>query len=266
MSDALASFRELKCIGPATEAKLHEAGVYSWAALAEVVNALGNVRGSNGDTLHELSDRIAARASEVGGTPAPHPPNGERSEAFVLRMALTTEGQPTRCTVVHVRTQTEKPWAGWSPGEVIGFIEEQSGVIEKPVAGTPEPAPVPAENTSKPTVPADKPAASRDHVVVLDAGKAVGGSRRDLEWVISTAQLADIGEFEYQATLAGRPYGHTPADWATLASQTGYGHPPDSLALGFEAVELPSGVQRLRLQLRLRLRSPKQQAPVLTLR
>ncbi len=265
MSDTLASFRELKGIDPATEAKLHEAGVYSWAALAEVVNALGNVRGSNGDTLRELSDRIAARASEVGGTPAPRPPNGERSEAFILRMALTTEGQPTRCTVVHVRTQTEKPWAGWSPGEVIGFIEEQSGVIEKPAAGAPEPAPVPVENTSKPPGPVDTPAASRDHVVVLDAGKAVGGSRRNLELVVSTARLADIGEFEYQATLAGRAFGRASAGWATLAAHTGHGHPPDDLPLRFEAVELPPGVQRLRLQLALRLSSPTKGVPALEL-
>lgn len=265
MSDTLASFRELKGVDRATEAKLHEAGVYSWAALAEVVSALGNVRGSNGDTLRELSDRIAARASEVGGTPAPHPPNGERSEAFVLRMALTIEGQPTRCTVTHVRTQTEKPWAGWSPSEVIGFIEEQSGVIEDQPGTAPEPAPVPVENTSKPPVPVDKPAESRDHVVVLDAGKVVGGSRRDLELVVSTARLADIGEFEYQATLAGRAYGRTPADWATLAGHTGYGHPPDSLPLRFEAVELPPGVQRLRLRLALRLPSPKKEVPALEL-
>lgn len=264
MSDSLASFRELKGIGPATEVKLHEAGVYSWAALAEVVNALGNIRAGTGDTLRELSDRIAARASEVGGDSGPHPPNGERSEAFVLRMALTTEGRPTRCTVTHVRTQTEKPWAGWSPGEVIGFIEEQSGVIEKPAEGTPEPAPVPVENISKP--PETPRTASRDHMVVLDAGKAVGGSRRDLDWVVSTARLADIGEFDYQATLAGRVYGDTPAKWATLAGHTGRGRPPEDLPLCFAAVELPPGVQRLRLQLALRLPVPQQGAPVLQLK
>lgn len=258
MSNTLASFRELKGIGPAIEAKLHEAGVYTWEALAEVVNALGNVRGSTGDTLRELSENIAARAAEVGGASVPRPPDGERSEAFILRMALTAQGHPTRCTVVHVRTQTEQPWAGWSPGEVIGFIEEQSGVA-------PEPALAPVENASKPHGPADKPAESRDHVVVLDVGKAVGGSRRNLEWVVSTARLADIGEFEYQATLAGRPYGQTPEVWATLASQTGYGHPPGSLPLRFEAVELPPGVQRLRLQLALRLPTPRQEAPVLEL-
>lgn len=265
MSDTLASFRELKGIGPATEAKLHEAGVYSWAALAEVVSALGNVRGSNGDTLRELSDRIAARASEVGGTPTPHLPNGERSEAFILRMALTTEDQPIRCTVTHVRTQTEKSWASWSPGEVIGYIEEQSGVIGKPATGAPESAPVPVENTSKPPAPVVTPAASRDHVVVLDAGKAVGGSRRDLELVVSTARLAGIGEFEYQATLASRAFGHVSADWATLAGRAGHGHPPEDLPLRFEAVELTPGVQRLRLQLALRLASPMTGVPALEL-
>ncbi len=265
MSETLARFRELEGVGPATEAKLHGAGVYSWAALAEVVDALGNVRGSTGDTLRELSDRIAARAAEEGGPPAPHPPNSERSEAFILRMALTTQGHPVRCTVTNARTHTEQSWAGWSPGGVIGFREEQAGASEDQPGGAPEPAPVAVENTNPPSGPSDPPVESRDHVVILDAGKAIGGSRRDLEWVVSTDRLANIGEFAYQATLAGRAYGHASAQWATLAGHTGYGHPPESMPLRFEAVELPPGVQRLRLQLALRLPTPTQRAPVLEL-
>ena len=62
MSDALASFRDLKGVGPAIEARLHEAGVYSWQALAEVVDALGSIRRGSGDTLRDLSPDCGAAA------------------------------------------------------------------------------------------------------------------------------------------------------------------------------------------------------------
>jgi hypothetical protein len=260
MSESLASFRDLKGVGPATEAKLHEAGVYTWEALSEVVEALAGVRSGTGDTLRDLSEQVAARAS-AAGAPAPRPPNGgERNEAFIIRMSLTPDGQPTRSTVTHVRTQTEKPLAGWSPDEVIRFIEGQSAV-------TAGPAPAAAEGTSRPA-PTQARMALRDHVVILDAGKAVGGARRTVKLVVSTDRVADVAEFEYRATLASRAYGQAPETeptWTTLASHTGRGYPPNRLPLHFEAVELPRGVQRLRLEMALRLPSSKQEAPALEL-
>lgn len=260
MSDVLASFRELKGIGPATEAKLHEAGVYTWAALSDVVTALGNVRGSNGDTLRDLSVQIAGRASAAGGTSAPQLPSGERSEAFIVRMSLTTDGVPMRSTVTHVRTQTEKQWAGWSSDDVIRFIEEQASLAVAP-------APLLAERTAAPA-PARATTPSRDHVIVLDVGNVIGGRRRSIELVVSTAKVAPRAEFDYRATLAGRPYGRaTTADpaWTNLSGRTGRGQPPDRLPLHFEAVELPPGVQRLKLEMMLRLQSPTRRVPTLEL-
>jgi hypothetical protein len=259
MSESLAHFRDLKGVGPATEAKLHEAGVYTWEALSEVVEALASVRSGTGETLRDLSDQIEALASAAGAA-APHPPNGERSEAFIIRMSLTNDGRPTRSTVTHVRTQTEKPLAGWSPDGVIRFIEGQSGV-------TTGPAPAAAEDTSRPA-PAQASVAMRDHVVVLDAGKAVGGAPRAIELVVSTDRVAGVEEFEYRATLVGRGYGQTPEvgpSWTTLASHAGRGYPPSSLPLRFEGVELPGGVHRLRLELALQLPASRQEAPALEL-
>ncbi len=45
MSQSLASLRDLKGIGPATEARLHKAGVYTWEALGAAASALAAVRG-----------------------------------------------------------------------------------------------------------------------------------------------------------------------------------------------------------------------------
>jgi hypothetical protein len=234
-----------------------------------VVAALGVVRSSTGDTLRDLSDRIGDRASRVGAS-GPRPPIPERSEAFIVRISLAADGQAIRSTVTHVRTQTEKPSAGWSRADVIRFIEEHSsmGAAAPLTAGdTVHPARVRAPAPAPSVKPAPAWSASRDHVVVLDAGKAIGGARRDIELVVETSQVAHA-EFEYRATLAGRSYGHAtqPApSWTTLARRTGRASPPDRLPLRFEAVELPHGVQRLRLEVAMRLPTPKERTPSLAL-
>jgi len=94
MSESLARFRDLQGIGPATEARLHEAGIYTWEALDAAASALAAVRG-NGDTLREVAGLVAARRSEAEGQAALRLPGGERLEAFILRMTLAADGEPT---------------------------------------------------------------------------------------------------------------------------------------------------------------------------
>ena len=263
MRQSLASFRELKGIGPATEARLHAAGVTTWEALSEVVETLGRLGACTGDHFRELAGQIAERRS-AAGLSGPRP-DGERSEAFVVRIALAGDGQPVRTTVTHARTQTEQPLAGWSPAAVIRLIESQSGLA---LASRPEPAPEPApESVPVPAPPAPSPVPS-EHLVVLDAGKAIGGSRRTIELVVETNRVGDPASFEYRATLAGRPYGEADdaaATWTVLASDGGRGRPPARLPVRFEAVELPPGLQRLRLELALQLARPRAEAPTLAL-
>lgn len=268
MSDTLANFRELNGIGPATEAKLHEAGVYTWAAMSEVLHALIKVRGMTAGKLKALSAQAARLASEPDAATVSGPSNPERSEAFILRMAVAMDGRPTRSTVTHVRSQTERPWSGWSPGEVIEVIEERTGLVAEAPSAPADGAGEPELEPELEPEPAPEPAqvASADHVLALDAGRAVGGGRRSIDLVVSTANMAEIGEFEYRATLAGRPYG-APLDesWSTLAQRTGRGVSRESLPLRFEQVELPAGISRLRLDMALRLQQPQRTVPVLEL-
>src|SRR5689334_18181149 len=120
MNGSLASFRELKGIGAATEARLHEAGIYTWEALAAAASALAAVRG-DGDTLRSVAQLVVERRGTAGGPAAPRLPGAEHQEAFVLRVALGADGAPRRCAATHVRTMTEQVWAGWLPSEVTRF-------------------------------------------------------------------------------------------------------------------------------------------------
>jgi hypothetical protein len=229
MSESLASFRELKGVGPAIEARLHEAGVHTWEALSQVAAALGSVRSATGETAQDLSGRIAEHVA--AGASGPRPPNPERNEAFIVRIVLADGGEPIRSTMTHVRTQTERSSAGWSGGTLIRFIEEHAGMG---AASTAAPA---AEDQEAAVAPARR--SSRVHVAVLD----------------------------YQATLCGRPFGQArgPTAWTTLARQAGRVSVSDRLPLRFTGVTLPHGVQRLRVEVALRLPAPSEDGPKLAL-
>jgi predicted flap endonuclease-1-like 5' DNA nuclease len=271
MSESLASFRELKGIGPATEVRLHEAGVFTWEALSEVVEILSRLGTGTGETFRELAGQIEDRRSAAGAA-SPRRADGEHSEAFIVRLAVAADGRPVRSSLTHVRTQTEQPLAGWAPGELVRLIEEQAGLSGAEPAPPPEasgaepPAPAPEPEPAAPA-PEPEPAATAppEHLVVLDAGRAIGGSSRTIELAVATNRLGDPASFEYRATLAGRPYGDTDGPWTDLASLEGRGRPPARLPVRFEAVDLPPGLQRLRLELALRLAEPRDQAPALAL-
>jgi len=273
MGEVLASFRELKGIGPATEARLHETGVYTWEALAAAATALASVRG-NGDTLREIAVAVAARRTEENGgeADARAPGGGERLEAFVLRMSLSARGEPQRCEVTHVRSMAEKAWAGWRPTELAGFIQKHAKIRPEPAprkeaarkeAADKEPAPQPALRRKDPS--SEEPSSS-DHVLVLDAGKAIGGTSRDVDLVLTNTRSAG-GPFGYRATLAGRGLGagQNGEGWINLGTRTGTGSAGDDLALGFQGVQLPAGIHRLQLRLEVSLPAPARRPPALSL-
>lgn len=96
MSDSLASFRELKGVGPAIEARLHEAGVFTWEALSQVAAALGSVRSATGETVQDLSGRIAEHAAAGASGPARRARNGTRrsSSGSPWPTAASPSGRP----------------------------------------------------------------------------------------------------------------------------------------------------------------------------
>jgi hypothetical protein len=280
MADSLASFRDLKGIGPATEARLHETGIYTWEALAVAATALAAVR--EGDTPRDVANAVAARRAEAEdrGAELRLPGGGERLESFLLRMALAADGAPQRCEVTHVRTMAERAWAGWSPGELALFVQERSGVRlgatshEDPMrAGQASPrdgqaslrdGQAPPRARRRPGTVSRPP--SSDHLVVLDAGKAIGGASRDIKLMITNTRAVS-GDFGYRATLAARALGtgRNGEHWTTVASHTGLGSPEREVALEFPAVQLPAGIHRLQLRMEVTLPAPTRRPPALAL-
>jgi hypothetical protein len=280
MNETLASFRELSGIGPATEARLHDAGVYTWTALASVLGVLARAQERGGVTVRELSDLAAARARGAGADGVHLPADAERTESFIVRITIGADADPVRCTVVDVRDQIEQAWAGWPPAAIIDWIAERGDLARRgkragtgtrkaqarkarvkeavtPAAGR---GGEPVDATPAPVAPP----AEQDHRVVLDAGTIIGGRPRNVDLALTTAGLP-AGLLTYQADLAARELGQVgdPAAWTPLASQAGTASPGQRLPLHFGEVDLARGVQRLRLEMRLHTESPS--TPVLAL-
>jgi hypothetical protein len=264
----LASFRELRGIGPATEARLHEAGVYTWEALGDVLAALANVRGGVEGVRAELAELADARDDRDAGR------DRERAEAFVLRLSVSA-GAARRCSIIHVRSQEERSWPRWPPDDLIGFVRDHAELKGLPRSSPPEPgavreppspqaAPSAVPQPGPPPAPVEGDAGSRHHVVVLDAGKAFGGGSRPVELLVPTAGLADRGPVDWTATLGGRAVGGDPATtWEAPDRPAGRIGPPEPMLLRFDRVPLPTGLQRLWLRLELRLAAPAVGVPEL---
>jgi len=175
-------------------------------------------------------------------------------------MSLGADGLPTRSTVTHVRTQTEQPWAGWSPDEVVRFIEAQASPAVTP-------PPVPTVRTTAPAA-TRATASSRDHAVAFDVGNVIGGRRRSIDLVVSTTKVSPRAEFEYRATLAGRPYGQassTGPAWTNLATRTRARPATRTPAAPVRGGRAPCGHPAPEVELMLRPQSPTRRAPTLEL-
>jgi len=98
--------------------------------------------------------------------------------------------------------------------------------------------------------------ATEARLVVLDAGKAIGGASRDIDLVVISTRAAGT-DFGYRATLAARRLG--------AGGHTGTGHAARELALRFPAVRLPAGVHRLQLLLEVSMPEPARRPSALAL-
>lgn len=170
---------------------------------------------------------------DTGAVPADASGPTERVEAFVVRTALDDAGKPLRSRIVHVRSRAEASSTGWHPDDLVHFMED---CLRLPRSSRP------------PVTLARRPAeGSGRHAVDLDAGTVVGGRVRDVEIAIATTGRSQLS---YEAVLSARPFPRGAADdqvRTTLATLRDSAEAGERLDLRFASVNLPTGLQRLRL-------------------
>ena len=256
MSESLARFRELKGVGPAIEARLHEAGVFTWEALSQVIGRARQRaerdRGDRSRTCRAGSRSRRRRRGRFGPT-ARRTRNGTRRSSSGSPLGDGRRADPRR-RVTHVRTQTENSSAGWSGRRADPLhrgAAPHGGLDHGPGGGG-------AAGRGGRLPPRRPGAASRVHVV--GARRRQGHRRKPAgtsSWCSRPPRSVDIPELAYQATLArptvragqrtrrpGRPWPAGPA--ASTASD----RLPDSASPRSRSPRVSSG-SGSRSQLRL---------------
>lgn len=129
--------KQVRGIGRKVEARLKAAGIMDLGQLARTpVNELAAIlAGLPGkfDTDRILRENWVAQAAGLAAHPAGQ---AETVETMApVRYNFTVEvrraiagGQIESSRVVHVQTGDEEAWHGWSPQQIVAFIEERSGM------------------------------------------------------------------------------------------------------------------------------------------
>lgn len=240
MTEAMSPFRELSGIGPATESRLHEAGVWDWSDLAEVLHALGGIRGLTVEGLRSLAKGADDRSD---GDETTGPDDGERAETFIVRLGITPDRGVSRTTVTHVRNRDERSWAGWNGTTLLRLMCWSADVAED--ANAPDAAELPETETEE--IPSEQPAAASPSTVVVDGGVVVGGPPRSVDVTIDgdASKVLDADTFTYRARLEARPYGGS--DWEEIGGTVvGTGRTGSRTMVTFDDVPVPSSLHRLR--------------------
>lgn len=248
-----APFRELKGIGPATEGKLHASGIRTWAALAETLDAIAQVTGVDAKRLRSLRDESRQKHDDSSVMTVG---DGERTSRFVLSIVTHADGQVARSSVVDVRSELTKSFPGVSGADIVAFIEERIGEPVVPAAVEARPASSAPLGFAEATGfdPAEpirfRASSAQNDLVVIDAGKAIGGAGNDvlLRWDTSEIDTGDSAGFRYRASLAWRAYGGSGGSgWRPLGVTAGSAQPGEIVELAFEATGLAPGINRLEL-------------------
>ncbi len=248
-----ARFHELKGIGPATEAKLHESGVHTWVGLAMALDAIARIKDVDAKRLREIRDLARERADDAA---ADTTVDGERSARYIVRVVAHPDGRAARSTVVDVRSGREKAFSGIPGDQIVGFIHER---LSEMAPAQPLPAESLAAAESRGWAELEElirfsASSTEGDIVVVDAGKAIGGSSTSItrRWDTSGIDAGETGSFQYRASLAGRPYGTDDASgWRRIGMLSGVARPGELVELQYPADDLAPGINRLDLTIEI---------------
>lgn len=244
MTDTMSPFRDLEGIGPATESRLHDAGVWAWSDLAEVLHAVGGIRGLTVDGLRSLARSADSRSGD--GDDATTANNGEHGETFLVRLAVGSDRAVVRTSLTHVRSREEHAWVGWEVPEMFKLMCCLADVDDFGWSDRGDPARVPA--VGEPLAQPDRRAAPAPPTpVVVDGGVIIGGDPQSVEMTLAADASSDLDSdsFSYRASLEARPYGES--GWTSVGETIGgTGTPGMDTVVTFDEIEVPTNLHRLR--------------------
>jgi len=182
-------FKLIKGIGPAIEDRLHSAGIFTFAQLAdrspaeiaELIPSLSAKRVARQGLIRQ-AHKLALKGTRVrADKKATASPGRQRYATFTVELLLDEGNLVRRTRVVHVQDGDEAVWAGWKDPQLLSFF------IEHAELRLAEPAPTPIE-TVKPV------AASADHAVSPETPRDLAGNNLEVpvETGVTEAQMAPL--------------------------------------------------------------------------
>lgn len=227
-------YRDIPQVGPELEEALHTAGHRTWADLAaadpdEIREIAGAVRPTTADQVAgwqaEAEARAHAGAPGLGGT------GGEVRYSFLVTVVVDGDGRALRSSVRNVRADIGRDWQGWQPAGLTAFVETEAGVRRR--------ASLPARRLPR-----------------IEVGTVVGGAGRTVSAEVPHELVGENERFGYVARLLARPIGT--AQGAPVGVLRGEAAGDRPLRLDFGSLDLPTGVQRLELDVEV---TPLQPSP-----
>ena len=124
-------FKQIKGIGPATERRLHEAGIHTYEQLASTeADALAKIGAGLVGMSPErvIQEDWRGQAQELAQKHSPSA-NGQHYATFTVELLLDQDNGVRRTRVVHVQDDAHKEtWAGWEDQRLVQFITGHAGL------------------------------------------------------------------------------------------------------------------------------------------
>lgn len=202
--------KEIKGIGEATERRFHEAGILTFAQLAEMkptdlAPLLSGRVGITEDNIREWIDE----AKRLSKKSAPEKvKNGLHNASFTVDLMLTENHDVRRTNVIFIQKQKKESWDDWDQQRLVQFIETHAGLKTK--------APESQENK---TAPSQSQAIA--HAAQPDSGQSLANGTTTLP------SVEDIEAFVIDKNLSQRSkVVPIDEDWGIQVNWKLQGQPP----------------------------------------
>jgi hypothetical protein len=138
--------KQIRGIGPAMEHRLNEAGIFTFAQIADLSNEeltalFSDMPGFSAERITEKDwgnqARLLMEKKTTSNRSGSNNTNGEYSAIFSVDLRLDNQNRVRRTHILHVQSQKENSWAGWNQDQLASFIRENANIRE---AAEPRPA------------------------------------------------------------------------------------------------------------------------------
>ena len=254
----------IRGIGPGIESRLNDAGIFTYAQLADCTPAyLAELfSGLTGMSVHRIQEKdfigqARRKASETKPVNTDMDPNvseiRQHYATFVITLLLDENNSVRQTRVKYVQNQKELPWAGWNIDRLVDFMRDNAGFVITQTQKPKTPAMTDLSGKQETALPENKQRGTL-HVremniwpkgSVQPQTMLIAGSPYKITVLLELSGLSDAEKekFAYSATIFARKLG---GKLQLIAGEAqGELVPAERIRLDVEGRDIPCGDYRL---------------------